>query len=93
MLLACEPLAKPGSDGAAYWEPAIDAEIDRIRRDGLCLFFPKSPDQIVSDLHTILITRPPGRQTEVMSQWEYDTRHPPQSKPRSKRGQRVRRWR
>ena len=53
----------------------------------------KSPDEIVRDLQTILITKPPGRQTEVMSQWEYSIRHSPQSKPRSKRGQRGRRWR
>ena len=53
----------------------------------------KGPTEIVRDLQTILITKPPGRQTEVMSQWEYDIRHPPQSKPRSKRGQRGRRWR
>ncbi len=39
----------PGSDGAAYCEPDIDTEVDRIRRDGLCMFVPKSPEKIVSD--------------------------------------------
>lgn len=53
----------------------------------------KSPDEIVRDLQTILITNPSGRQTGVMSQWEYDMRNPPQNKPRSKRGQRKKRWR
>lgn len=52
----------------------------------------KGPTEVVRDLQTMLLTKPPGRQTEVMSQWEYDMRHPPQNKPRSKRGQRGRRW-
>ena len=71
-------------------EPSADELNDAELRMALCNH--KSPDEIVRDLQTILITKPPGRQTEVMSQWEYSMRHPPQSKPRSKRGQRRRRW-
>lgn len=50
----------------------------------------KSPAEIVSDVQNLLLIKPQRLLTEVIAPWEYEMRQ--QTKPRSKRGQRGRKW-
>lgn len=50
----------------------------------------KSPAEIVDDLQNLLLIKPQHPLTEVVAPWEYEMRK--QTKPRSKRGQRGRKW-